>query len=165
MPRPSARCPQRSKLELDLLDELNCVYWTPLLRGIEFKTLDNMRDCWRRHGGKILPHYIRQRPGTRPFALWALGELPLPPMKNKPVEYSLSVTISRKKFYSAWHYFGTESGEDGYYHGGTTWGEFTYLRKLGVIDDAEARLAKEWVDDRHDVLNRPYRDYKTLATD
>ena len=165
MPRSITRCPPKSTVDLDLLDELNCVRWIPIIHGVEFKTIEKLRACWKRHGGRILPHYIKQLPGTRPFALWALGELPLPPLKFEPSAGSLRVKLGETTIYSPWHYFGSRTGPDGYYCAGESWGEFQYLRKLGVIDDAEARLAEEWIDDRYYVPGRPYRDYKTLAKD
>lgn len=166
MPRRTVtKCQRRPTVNLDVLDEWNLAMWSPLIPGKTFPSLDAMRDCWRRHGDRILPHYIKQRPGTRPFALWALGELPLPALKHKPAPHSLRVTMGETTIYSAWHYFGTTTGEDGHYCAGAAWGEFTHLRKLGVIDDAEASLAEEWIDDRYYVPNRPYRDYRPLSND
>lgn len=161
--RNVTRCRAKSSFDLDLLDEINCVYWIPMIPGTQFRSLAAMRAVWDRHGSQILPHYIRQRPGTRPFALWALGELPLPPLKHPPAEHALRTHIGDVVFYSAWHYFGSRTGPDGYYCAGSAWGEFQYLRELGVIDDAEAALAKEWVDDRHYETNPEYRDYDTLS--
>lgn len=165
MPRSVTRCPQKSKADLDVMDELNCVYWIPLLPGTGFQTLDALRSCWKRHGERILPHYLRQLPGTRPFALWALGELPLPPLKFEPAPYSLRVTIGGTTIYSPWHYFGSKTGDDGHYCAGAAWGEFQYLRGLGIVDDAEARRAEKRIDDRHYATNREPREYVPLAGD
>lgn len=162
--RKVLRCRPRSTVDLDLLDELNCVEWVPILPGTQFKTFAAMRSVWNRWGEKILAHYVGQRPGTRPFALWALGELPLPELKHQPNDHSLKTTIEGRVFYSPWWYFGTRTGEGGYYLGGSAWGQFQYLRGLGVIDDAEAALAEKWVDDRNPGKHRERRDYKPLAS-
>lgn len=161
--RNVTRCRARSVSDLDLLDELNCVSWIPMIPGTGFKTRNAMRAVWSRHGERILPHYVRQRPGTRPFALYALGEIPIPPLKHEPREYSLQTIIDGETIYSPWNYFGTRTGDDGYYCGGSAWGEFHYLRELGVIDDAEADLAEEWIDDRYHDPHYERREYKTLV--
>ena len=166
MPRRSVdRCPRKSTTTLDLIDEFNLVLWSPILPGRQFKTLAAMRDAWDRHGSDILPHYVRQRPGTRPFAMYVLGELPLPPLLHPPVKWSLEFTIDGVRFHDQWHYFGSCTGPGGYYHGGSTYGEFQYLRRLGVIDDAEAELADEWIDDRYHAEGRDRRTYRPLSAD
>lgn len=165
MPRSTTRCPQKSGSTLDVLDELNCVYWIPILPGVTFRNLGELRSCWSRHGEGILANYVEQRPGTRPFALWALGELPLPPLKFEPKPHSLYVTIGTTTIYSPWHYFGSKTGPDGYYCAGESWGQFQYLRKLGVVGDAEARRAETWIDDRYYVPGRSIETYRPIAED
>jgi hypothetical protein len=159
------RCRRKSSIELGLIEELNCVYWTPLLPGSQFKSLAAMRETWERHRDDILPHYIRQRPGTRPFAMYALGELPLPPLKHEPTPYALQTVIDGRTIYCSWYYFGTRTGRGGYYHGGSSWGEFQYLRRLGVIDCAEAKRAAEWIDDRYDAPGRECGNYVPLSAE
>lgn len=161
--RNVTRCPAKSAVDLDLIDELNVVGWIPLLPGSQFQSFAAMRHVWDRHGDRILDHYVRQRPGTRPFALWALGELPIPPLAHEPGAGAMSTTIEGIVFYSPWHYFGTCTGDNGYYHAGEAWGEFQYLRRLGVVTNQEAALAREWIDDRLDDPTRHQRHYNPLA--
>lgn len=164
MGRNIVRCPTRSCVELDQVDELNLVDgWTPLIPGSEFKSFAAMREAWFRHRDELLPHYLAQRPGTRPYAMWALGELPLPPPKNEPREASPRVTIDGKTLYAKWVYFGSATGENGWYLGGSDWGEFEHLRAAGVVDGAEARRALRWVDDRYYRPGRERRSYESLV--
>lgn len=161
--RNVVRCRPRSSVDLDPIEERNCVDWVPLLPHTQFKTFAAMRAVWTRHGREILRHYIRQRPGTRPFAVWALGELPLPAIKNEPTRYSPSTEIEGHRFYDRWHYFGSRTGEDEWYCAGSSWGEFDLLRRLGVVDAAEAELAEEWIDDREYAPGRDHRHYASLS--
>jgi hypothetical protein len=163
--RTVVRCRPKSSSDLGLIEEINCVYWVPLIPGTQFKNLESMRSVWNRHGSRILANYVRHRPGTRPFAMYALGELRLPPLRHQPLDHLHRTTIGETVFFSAWHYFGTRTGPDGYYCGGTTWGEFHYLRRIGVVDDAEATLAEQWIDDRHYDPSRQGREYEAMATD
>lgn len=41
-----------------------------------FKTLDDWRREWERWGAMILPKSLEHRPGTRPVAMYVLGEIP-----------------------------------------------------------------------------------------
>lgn len=161
--RNVTRCRARSSSKLDLFDELNLVHWIPMIPGTEYKSFDAMRDAWNRHRDELLPHFTRQRPGTRPFAMWALGELPFPPLKHQPCQYATRVTIEGIVFYCPWHYFGTRTGPGGYYCAGAAWGELKYLRRLGIVDAREAALAEEWVDDRHYGASPGRRTYQPLA--
>lgn len=164
MPRAVTRCPARSGVDhLDSLHEWHLVHWTELVPGTGFRSLADMRAVWNRHRDAVLGNVIRQRPGTRPFCMYVLGELPMPPLKHEPREHSLRVRIDGTTFYSAWHYFGTKTGVDDHWWAGSAWGEFQYLRGLGVIDDAEARRAEEWIDDRYYDPTRSIQTYKTLA--
>jgi hypothetical protein len=139
------------------------VDWLPMLPGSQFRTFAAMRAVWNRHGPEILSHYVRQRPGTRPFALWALGELPLPPIKHKPNGHATKTMIEGTVFLDRWHYFGSRTGEDGWFCAGSNWGEFQHLRRLGVIDNREAELAEEWIDDREYYPGRDHRHYEALS--
>lgn len=157
------RCPPKSAGDLGLLEELNVVGWIPLIPSSQFRNLEAMRAVWVRHRDRILPHYIACRPGTRPLAMYALGELPLPPLKHEPREHAMQTTIGDRTVYSPWFYFGERTGEDGHYCAGATWGEFQYLRRIGVVDAAEAKLAAAWVDDRHYDPTREDRPYVALS--
>ena len=161
--RNVTRCPAKSGTALGMVEEINLVHWIPLLPDSQYRSFAAMRAVWHQHGEQILAHYLRQRPGTRPFALWALGELPLPPMKHPPGEFAMTTTIEGVVFHSPWHYFGTRTGVDGYYHAGAAWGEFKHLRRLGVVADDEAALAHEWADDREYHPTRPQRHYEPLT--
>jgi hypothetical protein len=161
--RNVTRCRPRSTVELDPAEERNCIEWIPVLPHSQFRTLSAMRAVWDRHGAALLRHYVRQRPGTRPFALYALGELPLPALRHQPKQHALRTVIEGITYYDPWHYYGTRTGDDGWYCGGSTWGEFQHLRHLGVIDDAEAKLADQWIDDRRYDPDRDRRYYQPMS--
>ena len=148
---------------LDPAEENNCIEWIPVLPHSQFRTFAAMRAVWSRHGAALLRHYVRQRPGTRPFALYALGELPMPALRHEPKRHSLQTVIEGITFFDRWHYFGSRTGEDGWYCGGAAWGEYQFLRHLGVIDDAEAELADEWIDDRRYDPDRDRRSYQPMS--
>lgn len=161
--RNVTRCRPRSTVELDPVEERNCIEWIPVLPHSQFRTFAAMRAVWNRHGATLLRHYVRQRPGTRPFALYALGELPIPAVRHQPKRHALQTVIEGTVFLDRWHYFGSRTGEDGWYCAGSAWGEFEHLRRIGEVDDAEAELAEEWADDRHYIPDRDARHYQSLS--
>ena len=161
--RNVTRCQPRSTNELDPAEERNCIEWIPVLPHSQFRTFAAMRAVWSRHGAALLRHYVRQRPGTRPFALYALGELPMPALRHEPKRHSLQTVIEGITFFDRWHYFGSRTGDDGWFCGGAAWGELEHLRRIGEVDDAEAELADQWIDDRHYDPDRDARHYQPLS--
>lgn len=164
--RRVSRCPRHAGHDrLALVDELHLVYWQTFLPGHDFPSLEAMRAAWTRHGDRITANYIRQLPGQRPFALYALGLVPLPELRHQPSRFQDSRTLDGIRFWSPWHYFGTRTGEAGHYCAGAAFGEFEHLRALGLVDKREAALAAGTIDDRHYAPGRPCRTYQTLARD
>jgi len=85
---------------------------------------------WKRYGAEILREWIEDFPGTRPMALYLLGEIE-PPMvqrlasgDRRPLEFGGSIVIPDR----CWH---------------ATNVEFSHLVRLGVVAGDERRIARE----------------------
>lgn len=74
----------RTKQRRQQIDELNqsleceLLHGRPLLPflGLEFDDDDLMFRAWQLHREQLLPVWIDQRPGTRPFAWWKFEAVP-----------------------------------------------------------------------------------------
>lgn len=106
------------------------------------------RDDWRRAWGEwrdvILPKCIEHRPGTRPFACYACGEIeprelriPLPPSHGWTL-----LEISDDRGNITTHYL--DVPEPFIDH------EARYLYWLGIVSDHELRRYREWMRRRDD---------------
>ena len=78
MPRRTGRrCPERAAAALDAATEWSLTIWGGLgILGAGCETLEDYRTAWRLHRESILPRYISQLPGRRPWAQYVLGEIP-----------------------------------------------------------------------------------------
>lgn len=167
MPRaPGPKAPRRTSPadRLDVLDELALVDWPPLLiPNTGFKSIEDMRAAWNRHRGRILEHYIDQRPGSRPFACYVFGEIEPPRLRHEVPRHEHGLVIGDTTWFPKWYYLGSATGPGGYYHAGSDYGEYRYLVDLGILGRDEIRLAEEWIDDREYQPGREPRRYDTLA--
>jgi hypothetical protein len=161
--RRAKKCGVRANIQLDLITELNCVEWAPLIPGTGFATVQELSQAWALHGERILENVRRCMPGIRPSAMWHLGLLPLPEPKNKPRPDDTVQVWGTHKVLPAWIYFGCLSGEGKHFQGGRYWGEASYLHELGIVDDAEWKRAREWVDDRQYRPGWGPRQYEPLT--
>lgn len=145
MPRAPARIRKRYiEGQSDVLDweiEEMLVYGVPLVFGppCRFKTHDDWAHEWNRHREIVLPKVIEYRPGTRPFAMYATGEIP-------PRELALPlpdphgfwiVDVRQRDGSVTTHYLNVPE----------PWvrSEAKHLREHGIIDDDELRRHRAWV--------------------
>ena len=81
---------QDSALELTSPVEFSLCEWGGLrVLGMGADSPAEMQAAWYWHADTILPRFISARPGDRPFCCFALGEVPLPAMVEKPKSYDL----------------------------------------------------------------------------
>jgi hypothetical protein len=131
--------------------EMSAVHWYGCpIPGLGCQTIEEMREVWRLHGDRILPHYVDQRPGTRPFALYALGILPMPPIRNHRRDRATTRVFGDRVFYDRTTHFGELID-------GWLWlsdaQELEFLREHGIVDDEEHELAETWI--RGDYRDAP----------
>lgn len=98
-----------------------------------------MEAAWESHKDNILPRFIAARPGDRPWAMWALGLIPLPPIVEVPPAYDVGYQTKAGLIHERAAY----GGEEGIYH---------HLLDLGLITDQEKVQAEQRIDsdDRYD---------------
>jgi hypothetical protein len=104
-----------------------------------FKTLDEWRREWSRWGDLILRKCIEHRPGTRPVAMYVLGEIPARTVAVKPPEpngyWYADVRDRSGKVHRYWLNLPEPFME----------GEAKHLRRLGIVDANELRRHREWM--------------------
>jgi hypothetical protein len=145
MPRAPARIRKRYiEGTTDVLDwelEETLVYGVPLVFGPppRFKTVDDWArdlDRWR---SVILPKCIEHRPGTRPFAMYAVGEIPRrePAMPLPQPNGFWTVDVCERNGSTTTHYLNVPE----------PWmrPEAKHLREHGIIDADELRRHREWL--------------------
>ena len=145
MPRTPARIRKRFiEGETEVLDweiEETLVHGVPLVFGppCRFKTHDEWAREWNRYREIVLPKVIEYCPGSRPFAMYATGEIP-------PRELAMqlpqpngwwTVDVRGANGSLTTHYLNVPE----------PWmrSEAKHLHRLGVIDDDELRRHREWV--------------------
>ena len=166
MPRRTGlKCKPRTTQQLDLISELALVMWEPMIPGTGFPNTKQLRNAWEQHGPRILPHYIKCRPGTRPAAVYYLGIVPLPDVTNPPRVWDAVQIWGGKQYFPAWRYFGSATGSDDHFHSGVSWGECEYLHQLGVLLPGEYEIAQEWCDDRYYSPGAETKRYEPLSKD
>jgi|GEM_PF-860190 len=114
-----------------------------------------MRTAWNRLRDAIIPHYIAQRPGSRPFACYMFGEIPAPHLRHEVPEHVQGLEIGGTTWFPKWYYLGTATGHAGHYRAGTDYGEFRHLVDFGLLDRDEICRAEPDVDDREYEPARP----------
>jgi hypothetical protein len=146
MPRRTGRrCPERAAAALDAATEWSLTIWGGLgILGAGCETFEDYRTAWRLHRETILPRYISQLPGRRPWAQYVLGEIPPPPLTVQPFAADEGVLIGTVRLFERRCY-----GDDA--------GELAHLESLGLIDDAERDAA------RCRIRTDAKRDYEFLA--
>lgn len=107
--------------------EWELAWWQGVnVAGIGLSRVEEFADHWERHREKLLPRYIEAMPGSRPFAMYVTGEIPMPPISTKPHPYDTGRTIGGVV-----------------YHEARCYGELEHLRGLGIVGTVEARLARK----------------------
>lgn len=145
MPRAPARIRRRfidgTTEVLDWELEETLLYGVPLIFGppCRLQTVEEWRREWSRWSGIILPKCIEHRPGTRPFAMYAAGmiepqelAMPLPASHNF---WRVEVRHPDRSIVTHWlnvppPYMAPE---------------IRHLERLGIVDAAERRRYRAWM--------------------
>jgi hypothetical protein len=149
MPRAPARIRKRYiEGTTDVLDwelEEILLYGVPLVFGPppRFKTVDDWARDWARWRDVILPKCIEHRPGTRPFAMYAVGEIP---------RRELTMPLPQPNGF--WHVDVREhdgSTTTHYLNVPEPWvrAEAMHLRDHGIISADELRRHRAWMRQRN----------------
>ena len=96
------------------------------IAGVGLSRAEEFADHWERHREKLLPRYIEAMPGSRPFAAYVTGEIPVPLITTKPHPHDTGRTIGGVV-----------------YHEARCYDELEHLRGLGIVGSVEARLAQK----------------------
>lgn len=140
---------RESALGLDAPTEWSLVYWQGLgVEGMGCDSPDDMAAAWTTHRDRILPHFNKQCPGLRPFAMFALGEVPLPPMVHKPYPNDTPFKSVVGPIYEDRCYGGYEF-------------IFHHLKNLDILTKNEIQAAERFFDEN--PLRSPFGDYDMLT--
>jgi hypothetical protein len=121
------------ELERSLLHGQGC-----LGTALELRTLDDWQRHWKRWRDVVLPKVLEHRPGTRPFAMYVVGEIPARPVLTQPPLSNnyFKVYVPGRNGTGQWHYLMPEPFMQ---H------EVDYLSDLGIVDAEERRRWRAWV--------------------
>jgi hypothetical protein len=162
MPRAIARIRRRFTGDvattIDELLEETLVFGCPIVLGPTFSTLRFQSDWqreWDRWRDTILPKAIEHRPGLRPFAMYAAGEI-APRKLRKPAPrfgYTCVEVLNRGGFtVRHWLDLPAEYIEP----------EAAYLHRLGIVDDDELDRHVSWVAEANPDCDRCVVDHYPL---
>jgi hypothetical protein len=120
-----------------------------------FRSRDEWRHAWDRWGDIVLPKCIEHRPGTRPFALYAIGEIPARELRLPlPASNGYWFVDVRQGNGSTRHYIDVP---EPYIEA-----ETKHLRRLGLVDDDELRRHREWIRESNPDCDRCVVDHYPL---
>ena len=111
----------------------------PLLPGVGAHDLETLWAAWRAYGDEIMRQHIADRPGTRPYACYVLGIVPLPPIRSG-VPADVVHRIGGREIHSRTTYFGELV--DGWRWAKHDENELAYLLTLGVATRSEAAACR-----------------------
>ena len=105
----------------------------------ELQTRDDWQRAWDRWGDIVLPKALEHRPGTRPFAMYAIGEIPARELRMPlPASNGIRYTdVRHRKGKVVRHYI---DAPEPYIEP-----EVSHLRRLGIVDESEYRRYRAWV--------------------
>ena len=89
--------------------------------------MEQFETAWEIHGEAVLDHYVRQIPGSRPFAMYVLGLVPMPAEVEAPRLHDPVVRIGGKAFHERHVY------DD----------ELEHLVDAGIVTGEEEALARQ----------------------
>jgi hypothetical protein len=129
MPRRTGRkIRARTTSTLTLPVEWSLVHWQGLrIIGSGCETLEQFETAWSLHGEAVFEHYVRQIPGSRPFAMYVLGLVPMPAEVEAPRLRDAAVRIGDKVFHERHVY------DD----------ELEHLVDAGIVTGEEEALARQ----------------------
>ena len=127
-----------------------------LLRGqgiigtaLELRTVEDWQRLWHRWGSVILPKALKAFPGTRPFAMTVIGEIPERPVLREPplVNGFFKLWVPGRNGNGRWHHQYPEPFMQSEPH---------YLHDIGLIDDCEWKRHRDWQRRGHSPYRGPY---------
>jgi hypothetical protein len=104
-----------------------------------FHGRDEWRHAWDRWGDIVLPKSLEYRPGLRPFAMYAVGEIP-PRELRMPLPADArcwSVIVRDRDGTATTHYLNAPEP--------FVENEVKHLRRLGIVDDREYQRHRRWM--------------------
>ena len=135
MPRAKRRIPRATVGKgRDLIPPIEwelCIWQGLCIAGMGLDTGRDFRSAWAQYRELILPAWISQMPGARPFGCYACQEIALPPLVARPYTSDTGRGIAGVVFYEA-HAYGI-GGEP----------ELKHLLLLGLIGADEERAARK----------------------
>jgi hypothetical protein len=145
MPRAPAKIRKRyiegATEVLDWEIEETLVYGVAMVFGPPslFKTADQWRREWHRWRDVILPKSLKHRPGVRPFAMYATGEIPARELAMPLPQPNgwWTVDVRNDDGTVTTHYINVPEP--------FMVPEVVHLRRLGIVDAAELRRHREWM--------------------
>jgi len=144
MPRSPAKIRKRyvegTTEVLDWQVEETLLYGATVIIGppCMFHTRDEWQREWDRWGETILPKCIEHRPGTRPFAMYALGMIPARELRMPlPVGNGYwYADVRDRNGNSTRHYLDVPEP--------FIEREVNHLRRLGIVDSEEYQRHRQW---------------------
>jgi len=133
-----------SELEESLLFGRGCIG-----TALELRSLDDWHRLWARWRDTILPKVLEHRPGTRPLAMYVVGEIPARPVVMQPpmMNCFFKVYVPGRDGHGKWFYDYPEP---------YMLREAKYLRDLGVVDAAEWKRHVAWTRRGNGPYRGPY---------
>jgi hypothetical protein len=145
MPRAPARIRRRyidGTTEVCPWDvEETLLHGVPLIFGppCSLVSLEDWEREWSRWREVILPKCIEHRPGTRPFAMYVVGEIKrrelMMPLPAEHGYWSVDVRMPARRIVTHWVNVPTPFMEP----------QITHLARLGVVDARERGRYREWI--------------------
>lgn len=134
-----------SELEESLLFGRGCIG-----TALELRSLDDWQRLWAKWREVIMPKVLEHRPGTRPLAMYVVGEIPPRPVEIEPplMNGYFKFYVPGRNGHGEWFY---DYPEPYMQH------EAKYLRDLGVIDTAEWKRHVAWKRRGNSPYSNPYQ--------
>lgn len=145
MPAVRAKCRKRFNEACEVLDwKVEQQLLVGHIRNREpsantLRTSSEWCEAWYRWRDVILPKAIEARPGLRPFAMYATGELPPRPVHELPRHQGVAVDVEHADGSVARHWLRAPAA--------FVKPEPDHLFDLGVVDRDEVLRHRQWVRD------------------
>lgn len=98
--------------------------------GLGLTTAREFDDAWRQYRELLLPAWMEAMPGSRPFAMYVVGEIDPPPI------------VDELRGYGAGRRIGDREWRPGLCYGARDAGELEHLVRLGIVRRAEAAAGR-----------------------
>lgn len=117
--------------------------------ALELRTVEDWQRLWHRWGKVILAKALKAFPGTRPFAMYVVGQIPERLVLAEPplVNGFFKLYVPGRNGVGRWHHRYPEPFMQSEPH---------YLHDIGLIDDCEWKRHREWQRRGHSPYRGPY---------